>query len=78
MRKSIIFRNRYYNSLSLLRPIERLEAVEAILEYAFTGKKEKIDKLSSEALAATVVLICNSIDEDYDRYMERKESRYED
>lgn len=67
--KTIIFRERYWRSLSILSPESRLEAYDAIMEYVFTRKIEKINKISSEGLAAAVIDICKSIDEDYQRYL---------
>lgn len=63
--RQLIFRKSYYNGLCQLSPEKRLEAYDAIMEYAFG---EGDGKLPSEDLRPILTVILDSINLDFDRY----------
>lgn len=62
--RQMIFRMNYYKGLKQLSDDKRLEAYDAIMEYAFGDKQQK----ASPETAAMLAMIYESMELDFERY----------
>ena len=71
MKRQLIFRKTYYTGLKGLDPEKRLEAYDAIMQYAFETPPE-LSTLSKDA-CPVVSIILDSIEADFQRWKVKRE-----
>lgn len=71
MKRQLIFRKTYYTGLKGLDPEKRLEAYDAIMQYAFETPPE-LSTLSKDA-RPVVSIILDSIEADFQRWKVKRE-----
>ena len=62
--RQLLFRKTYFNALLKLEPTQRLEAYDAIMLYAFEGKRLDVSAIVSPVLS----IIIDNIAHDFQRY----------